>query len=358
MKKNIALLAVTAALAACGKADDKPKVEEIRPVRVLTIAESSTERSVEYAAEIRARHEVRLAFRVPGKIARRLVEVGSRVRAGQPLAELDPADLALAEAGAKAQVAALETDRNLAQADLKRYRELRERNFISQAEFDRRASALEAAESRLAAAQASLRQSTNQAGYAALAADADGVITAIEAEAGQVVAAGQPVVRLARTGELEASFAVPEVQVDAARRASGYTVTLNARPGKSWPAKLRELSPSADPLTRTYAARATIAGAGSDLELGMSARVAVRLPATTGARIEVPLAAVVSRGSTPQVFLVDAQGIVKPQDVTTAGMAGERVAIATGLKPGDVIVAAGASLLTPGQRVKVLAEGK
>ena len=352
MRMLIAPVLAALSLAACSDAIEK-KPEEIRPVRVITIGETAEPRAVAYAAEVRARHEVRLSFRVGGKIVERLVEVGSKVRAGQPVARLDAADLALAAASPKAQAASLETERNLAAADLARYRELREKNFISQAEFDRRSSALEAAAAKLEAAQAVFRQSSNQAGYALLVADRAGVITAIEAEAGQVVAAGQTVARLAQRGEMEAAFAVPEAQRPLVESATEMAVTLNALPGKQWKAKLRELSPAADPVSRTYSVRATILKASEDVELGMSARVAVTASGAAP-RLEVPVSALYSRGDQPQVFVVDGNGMVQARAVKTAGIAGERVAIASGLEPGDVVVAAGAALLRPGQRVRVL----
>lgn len=355
MNKSIALAMAASFLAACSDATEK-KPEEVRPVRVITIGEPAAPRIVSYAAEVRPRHEVRLAFRVGGKILERLVEVGSIVRPGQPIARLDAADLALAAASARAQAASLETERNLAAAELKRYRDLREKNFISQAEFDRRTSSLEAAGAKLEAAQAAFRQSANQAGYALLVADSAGVITAIEAEAGQVVAAGQTVARLARRGGMEAAFAVPEVQRQLVENAREFAVTLNALPGRQWKAKLRELSPAADPVSRTYAVRATILGAGEDIEIGMSARVAVSA-AGAGPQLEVPVAALFSRGDRPQVFLVDGDGVVQARQVKTAGISGERVLIESGLKAGDVVVAAGAALLRPGQRVRIL-QGK
>ena len=347
-----AALVAVGVLAGCSKATET-KVEPVRPVRVLTIGETSAPRSVEFAAEVRARHEIRLSFRVGGKIVERLVEVGASVRAGQPIARLDVADLALAAASARAQAASIESERDLAAADLKRYSDLREKNFISQADFDRRASTLAAATARLDAAQAVYRQSANQAGYAVLTADSAGVITALEAEAGQVVAAGQTVARLARRGDMEAAFAVPEAQRGLVEGASGFSVTLSALPGKKLNAKLRELSPAADPVTRTYAVRVTLQDAGEDVELGMSARVAVSAGGAAP-RIEVPVAALYSRGDQPQVFLVDKDGTVRPQAVKTAGISDERVTIESGLKPGDVVVAAGAALLRAGQRVRVL----
>lgn len=353
MRKILALIAL-AALAACGKAPD-PRPEDVRPVRVLRIGAAEAKRSFELAGEVRPRHETRLAFRVGGKIVERLVEVGSRVKAGQPVARLDVSDLELAVTSAKAQVASLQAERDLAAADHARYKELRAKNFISQAEYDRRANAHATAEARLDAARAQLRQASNQAGYALLAADTDGVITALEAEAGQVVAAGQTVARLARPGEKEIAIAVPESQREFVERASAFAVTLSAVPGKSWQGRLRELSPAADPAARTYAARITVLEPGAEVELGMSARVTAS--ANGGAsRIEVPIAALHAKGEQPQVFVVQGGTTVQPRAVKTGGIAGDRVVIESGLAPGDVVVAAGAALLRPGQKVRVLDE--
>ncbi len=351
MSRVVAAIAAAALLLACTPEAEK-KPDEIRPVRVLRVGAGEALRSFESVGEVKARHETRLAFRVGGKMIERLVETGSVVRAGQPVARLDPADLALAEASARAQEASAQAERNLAAAEMKRYRELRERNFISQAELERRASALATAQARLEAVRAQRRQMANQAAYAVLATDTAGVIVAIEAEAGQVVAAGQTVARLARPGEKEIAFAVPESQRDFFEHASALRVTLNALPGRSWRARLRELAPVADPVTRTYAARASILEAGDDVELGMSARLTAS--ANGGSRIEVPIAALYSRGDQPQVLLVAPDGTVRPQPVKTAGIANERVVIESGLKAGDIVVAAGAQLLRPGQRVRVL----
>ena len=345
-------------LAACGKAPET-RPEEVRPVRVLKVGEpkGSSARSVEFAGEVRARYETRLAFRVGGKIVERNVEVGARVRQGQVLARLDPEDLAQAAASASAQVASVQAERELAAADLKRYTDLREKNFISQAEFDRRASAFTTADARLQAVRAQYRQAANQTAYATLAADTAGVITAIEAEAGQVVAAGQTVARLARPGEKEVVIAVPESQHARLERAREFTISLNALPGKTWQGRLRELSPVADPVTRTYAARITVLGAGEDVDLGMSARVAVAdLEARAG--IELPIAALYARGDAPQVWLVGTDGTVRLAPVTTRGVTAERVVVDSGLAAGDLVVIAGAQLLRPGQRVRPMTNGQ
>ena len=350
--KALLVVALAALLAACGKAPE-PKPDETRPVRVIRIGEDTGARAAEFAGEVRARYETRLAFRVPGKLVERLVEVGTTVRAGQALARLDPSDLSLAAEGARAQLASARAERDLAEAELRRYRDLRDRNFISAVEYERRANAFATADARYQAARTQERQAANQAAYAVLAADHPGVVVAIEAEAGQVVSAGQGVARVARHGDREIAFAVPESRRDLVVPGATYTVTLNALPGRSWTAALRELSPSADPATRTYAARATLRSPGPEVDLGMSARIAVAAPAGPP-RIELPVAALHSRGDVPQVLLVAADGTTRTQPVKTAGLAGDRIVVESGLKAGDVVVAAGASLLRPGQKVRVL----
>jgi len=337
---------------ACSK-PPPPKTEEIRLVRVLKVGPVERTRTVEYPGDVRARYETRLGFRVPGKILSRLVEVGSKVRAGQPIARLDARDLELAAASARAQVAQFEADKTLAAADLARYRELRAKNFISQAEFERRQSLYDTAAARLDAARAQARQAANQTGYAVLAADTAGVITAIEAEAGQVVSAGQTVARLARPGDREIAIAVPEAQRELLAGASEFAITLNAVSARRWTGRLREVSPAADPATRTYGARISIVQAGDEVELGMSARVTARF-AARDTRIELPVAAIYSKGDMPNVWLVDAGGSVRLQPVQTGGLAGERVLIDSGLRPGDTVVIAGAQMLHAGERVRLL----
>ena len=312
-------------------------------------------RRLAYAGEIRARVETRLAFRVGGKLVERSVQTGSRVRAGDIIARIDAGDLALGVNAARAQVAGIEAERSLAEVDLKRHRELRERNFISQAELDRRAQLLASTDSRLEAARAQLGQSTNQAGYAVLRAESDGVITGVEAEAGQVVAAGQTIARLARAGDMEIAFAVPEVQRESVRKAADFSLSAAALPGQIWKGRLRELSPAADQVTRTYAARVTLIEPAPGLEFGMSARVEVAASESVHA-IELPLAALYTRGTSAQVFVLGDDGTVRLQEVKLGAATSAGVLVESGLKSGERVVVAGAPLLRPGQRVRVLEE--
>ncbi len=198
-------------LAACSK--EAAKVEDIRPVRVLVLTSSNVGINAEFPGEVRARVESRLAFRVPGKITARKVDPGTIVTRGQVLMQLDPQDLRLSQAQAKATLTAAETSRDLAKAELKRYQELRIKNFVSGAVLDQKMSAWKAAQANVDAAQAGYFGQSNQAGYATLVADSDGVVTAVDADVGTVVSPGTPVVRVAKAGEKEIVIGLPEDKV-------------------------------------------------------------------------------------------------------------------------------------------------
>jgi multidrug efflux system membrane fusion protein len=243
-----------------------------------------------FPGEVRARYESRLGFRLGGKLVERRVDVGAVVKRGQVLARLDAQDASLNAAQAEA-------NRALAEAEAKRYRELREKNFVSQAVLDAKETAL-----KTAAAQAGVAR--NQAGYTTLVADRDGVVTAVEAEAGQVVAAGQTVLRVAEGNEKEIVIAVPEGDVEKVRGAEGFAVSLNSLPGRSWTGRLRELSPSADAATRTFTARIGVAQADEAVRLGMSARVEAKVGLRDTA-LRLPLSAFFTRNDQANVWVVD-----------------------------------------------------
>ena len=214
--------AVAASLAACAKQEPAP--EPVRSVKVMTVGAGTFQSGHEFSGEVRPRVESRLGFRVAGKIVKRQAELGQRVKAGQVLAQLDAQDYQLAADAARAQLAAATTNRDLAAADFKRYATLRDQNFISGAELERRETTLKAAQAQLDQAKAQLASQGNQAGYTTLVADVSGVVTAVEAEPGQVVTAGTPVVRIAQDGPRDVVFAVPEDQVAAIRVGSDVAV--------------------------------------------------------------------------------------------------------------------------------------
>ncbi len=338
-------------LAACSK--EAAKVEDIRPVRVLVLTSNNVGINAEFPGEVRARVESRLAFRVPGKITARKVDPGTIVTRGQVLMQLDPQDLRLSQAQAKATLTAAETSRDLAKAELKRYQELRIKNFVSGAVLDQKMSAWKAAQANVDAAQAGYFGQSNQAGYATLVADSDGVVTAVDADVGTVVSPGTPVVRVAKAGEKEIVIGLPEDKVETLRKVQDVTVRLWANPNAVIPGKVREVSPVADAATRTYAVKVSIPDTAADVKLGMTALV--QFASTTATpMIRVPLTALFHEKATTSVWLVE-NGAVRLVPVQIGGTAGNEVVLVGGVKPGQTVVTAGVNLLKAGQKVKILA---
>ena len=333
-----------------------PPEEPVRSVKVITVGLGAFESGQEYAGEVRARVESRLGFRVAGKITKRTVEVGQRVKAGQLLAQLDPRDYQLAADAGRAQVVAATTQRDLAAADLTRYRTLKDQNFISGAELERREATLKAAQATLEQAQAQLAGQGNQTGYTQLLADVSGVVTAVEAEAGQVVAAGTPVVRIAQDGPRDVVFAVPEDKL--ARVPVGSAVTVRSwTGGPSLRGTVRELAASADPVTRTFPVKVTLSekDAGEALPLGTTAYVVPQAVAQlAGGVIKLPTSALRQEGKGSAVWVLDTASMtVRSQPVQIATADGNEAVIASGLQPGQKVVSAGVHVLSPGQKVTI-----
>jgi RND family efflux transporter MFP subunit len=344
------VLASSALLLACQK--PVPKTEDVRPVRVLKLDAQTVERSSEFSGEVRPRIESRLGFRVPGKILLRKVEVGDVVKRGQLLMELDPTDLQLAQTQTRAALVAAESNRDLAKADLARYQDLFNNKFVSKAVLDARDTAYKSAQASVEQAQAGLKNSANQSGYTRLLADMDGVVVAIDAEAGQVVGAGTPVLRLARPDQKEVVFGIPEDRVDVLRALPEVQVRLWADPKKIMNGKIREISPQADPTTRTYAARVTLPTAGPEVKLGMTAYVSYARK-TAQPVIKVPLSAMYQEKNITSLWVVD-KGVAQLVPVKVAGVSGNDVLIASGVTAGQQVVTAGVHVLKPGQKVKIL----
>lgn len=343
-------LSLSLALAGCSKPVEK--VEEVRPVRAMTMAAANSRTVAQFSGEIRARYESRLGFRVGGKIVARKVDVGAMVKRGQLLMQLDPQDLQLAQSQANAALGAAESNLELAKAELARYKDLREKNFVSQAVLDSKETAYRSARATRDQAAAALRTQRNQTGYGNLVADVDGVVTGIDAETGQVVAAGTPVVRLAQLGEKEVVISIPEDQVDVLRKVTDVTVRTWANQDEALPGKLRELSPVADAATRTYTAKISLPKAPEDVRLGMTAYVTFSANGGTP-MLKVPLTALVQNQGASAVWLVE-NGTVRLAPVQLAGASGNDMLVASGLNPGQVVVTAGVHLLKPGQKVTVL----
>lgn len=356
LRLALGLIGVPLLLAACSK--PQPQPEPVRSVRTLVVASAAAAGTQDYAAEIRARTETRLGFRVGGKMVSRSAEIGQRVKAGDVLARLDPEDLRLSQEAARAAVQAAQVNHDISLADFRRFKELRDQGFISGAELERREAALKSAAAQLDQARAQAAVQGNQAAYTTLVAPAAGVVVGVDAEPGTVLAAGTPVLRLALDGPRDVVFAVPEDAVAPVRtmlgRAGALSVKLWGAPDKL-SATVREVAAAADPATRTFLVKADVS---SPLQqLGQTATVSIELPRVEGVTL-LPLPAVKEHKGRSAVWVVDPPAqVVRTREVEVAGAQGNDVIIRSGLKPGDVVVTAGVHVLTEGQKVRVLTAG-
>jgi RND family efflux transporter MFP subunit len=293
---------------------------------------------------------------VPGKVSARLVEVGSTVKAGQVLARLDPGDQQLGIEAARQQLSAAQTNYDQSAKDLARFSELAKQGFVGAADLERRASAARVAEAQLAQAKAQLGTFENQSAYTSLRADHDGIVTAIGAEVGQVVAAGQMVVRVARRGEREVVVNVPENRLSEVRDAKQIKIGFWAEPDKLLDGKVREIAPSADPVTRTYATKITILKPDADIQLGMTAN-AYFMSDGQGSVVRLPSTALYQKGDDTAVWVVDPKtGQVSLRPVKVGRFGDDAVTIISGLAGGELVVRAGVHKLFPNEKVRILPE--
>ena len=347
----LALLPLALVMAACSPAEPESDTSP-RPALVVQPGTGDALRDI-YPGEVRARYEPELAFRIGGKISRRMVTVGDRVEAGQPLAELNAEDVRLELDAARARLASARSDQRLARSELERYRTLLERQVISQSQFDSVESRAEASDAQLEQARAQLKVAGNQADYAVLEPPETGVIAQRLAEAGQVVAAGQAVFVLAVDGDREVVIDLPEQDVKRFQVGDEVAIELWSRPGEPFPGRIRELAPAADPSSRTFEARVAFDNDTADAELGQSARVLVD-HANGGADVlTVPLAAVTADQGESFVWVVnpDDATLVKTP-VRTGAYREDRVPVLEGLSADDWVVAAGTQVLREGQKVR------
>ncbi|MCJ2090387.1 efflux RND transporter periplasmic adaptor subunit [Methylobacterium sp. E-005] len=338
------------ALAACSPAETAVPQE---PPLVQTVAVAPSAAGIaRYTGVIRARTESNLGFRVGGKIYERLVDPGDHVRLGQPLMRLDRTDFTLALNAARASVEAARAQMIKAKADDERSRKLVGDGWTSKQTYDQNKAAADAAIAQFANAEAQASQVANQAGYSELQADADGVVMEVPTEPGQVVAAGQTVVKLARDGAREAEVFLPEGSRQLAKGSA--SATLYAEGETTYPAKLRELSATADPATRTYRARYILSGGGETAPLGATVTLRLKpLDAQRTASVDVPLGALIDIGQGSAVWKFNADTkTVTAQAVSVARMSEESAQVVSGLSPGDRIVSLGAHLLKAGQAVR------
>ncbi|MBK4999432.1 efflux RND transporter periplasmic adaptor subunit [Pseudomonas sp. S31] len=334
-------------LAACGQEAAAPAA----PRPALVVQPQPLEAGADsYPGEVRARFEPELAFRIAGKVSRRLVEEGQRVKAEQPLAELDPQDVRLQLEANRAQLAAAEANLSLARAERDRYQKLLERQMVSHSQYDNAENLYRAGLARVKQAKAEFDVAGNQAGYAVLRAPQAGVIAKRQVEVGQVVAAGQTVFTLAADGEREVVISLPEQQFAHFAVGQAVSVELWSHPNERFEGRIRELSPAADPRSRTFAARIAFTSAKVPADIGQSARVYIAH--AMGVPLAVPLSAVNAENGQAYVWRVDPQHRLERAPVRLGPYGSERVPVLAGLQADDWIVAAGGHVLREGQEVR------
>lgn len=335
-------------LAACGNGESTAVA--VRPAMVVQ-PQLAGDLMDAYPGEVRARLEPELAFRIGGKVAKRLVDVGARVKKDQPLAELDPQDVRLQLEATRAQVAAAEANLQLVRAERDRYKTLLARNLVSRSQYDNAENLYRSGEARMKQIKAEFNVADNQAGYAVLRASQDGVVAQRMVEVGQVVAAGQTVFTLAADGEREVLINLPEQAFERFKVGQDVAVELWSQPDQRFPGRIREMSPSADPQSRTFAARVAFVEGKVPAELGQSARVFI---AHNGeVPLAVPLSALTAEKGQPYVWVVNPQdSTLKRTDVRIGAYGEKTVPVLEGLQATDWVVAAGGQVLREGQQVR------
>jgi multidrug efflux system membrane fusion protein len=344
-------LLLVCACAGCSHKSEPPP--EPRLVEVVRVTVGSTSGDVAYSGEVRPRYETNLSFRVGGKVIARNVEVGSLVKKGDVLARLDPEDQQLNARSAQSQLAAARSEYEQNKAELEPYTDLYKKNFISKMELDRRRSAFDVANAKVEQAQAQLAVTTNQAGYTTLSADDAGVVTAIAVEIDQVVAAGQTVMKVARTADREVVISVSESRLSDLNASNDIAISLWTAPKRIYKGKLREVSPVADPVTRTYTAKISVLDADPAMKLGMTANVYLKAAQRADA-IMLPATALFQDNGHAAVWVVDnATSQVRLLPIEVGGYVEDKVVVLSGLASGERVVRAGVHKLSVGEKVRV-----
>lgn len=346
------LAAIVLSMGPIGCAKQEAAQEVIRPVLTQKVRLTKSVDQTAYSGEVRARYETDLGFRIGGKIVERKVDVGAVVRKGDLLARLDPADARLNADAARAQVAAAETEFNFANAELTRYKALLDKAFIGESAFEAKQNSYNSAKAKLTAARSQASVNVNQSAYTSLHADQDGVITAVTGEVGQVVAAGQAVMRLARPEEKEVVINAAESKIAELQKSQQVLVRLWAQPDKIFRGQVREIAPTADATTRTFSVKVTILEPGPEVKLGMTANVLAGGSDTQ--TVLLPLTAIYSQNGKAGVWVVDpGTSKVALRAVEIGQYREDGVTILSGLKPGENVVTAGVHKLIPGQTVRL-----
>ncbi|WP_378949536.1 efflux RND transporter periplasmic adaptor subunit [Mesorhizobium sp. ANAO-SY3R2] len=346
-----AVVAIGVAVTACSEAKTET-VAATRPVKVVEIAKTSTTRELDYSGAVRARTEMNLGFRVAGKITERVVNIGDKVSPGDLLARIDPTDYQLAVTGAEASLAAAEQQVETALLADQRAEQLFAKKFASEAQREQAALAYKQAASQRDAALSSLKQAENQVAYAELRSDQSGIVTAINADTGQVVGAGTPVVSVAVDGEKEVQIAVPELEITQFAPGQPVTVTFWSYDQILLDGKVREVAGSADPQSRTFSVRISLPDDARVL-LGMTARIAASIDSKQQ-MVSIPLSALARQEGKNIVWVVkEGADTVHARGIKVAEFVADGVQVAEGLQPGDLVVAAGTQFMTENLKVKL-----
>lgn len=349
---GLSAFALLVLLAAC-KPVEEPQPEPIRPVRVTTVERQEGGETASLTGQVEAQEEVNLSFRVGGRMIERSVNVGDRVRAGQVVARLESDTPRNALRSARAELTAARARLVEAQNNFERHRSLLDRGFITRAMFDQAEQAYRTARAQVDSVQAQANIAETQLGYADLIAASSGTVTARRAEPGEVVGAGQPIIQLAREGGRDAVFDVPARIIETAPADAEVVVVLSSDPKVRATGRVREVSPQADPVTRTFKVRIGLNDPPAAMRLGSTVTGSVQLGAGPG--IEIPASALTTANQRPAVWVLDpASNTVSLRNIEVLRYGLARVAVAEGLQPGDIVVTAGVQTLRPGQQVRLL----
>lgn len=346
---TLCALAAGTLLTGCRRAEETP-VPEVRPVRVVRIETQAAGTTVSLTGRLRAQAEINQSFRIDGRMVARNVDVGDQVKVGQVLARLDPMNEESGLQSARAQLAAAEAQALEARTMYNRMRGLLAERAVSRASFEQAQAMSRITQSQVDSAQALARIAQNRLSYTELVSDVAGVVTARGAEPGEVVPAGSMIVQVAREGAVDAEFDVPAAIKDIAPSNPDIVVSLASNPEVTAIGKVREVSPRADPVTGTFAVRVQLPHPPPAMRLGSTVIGHMKLQRAPA--IEVASSALIQSAGKPAVWVVDTKtGTVSMRDVVLQGYREDRVQVARGLAPGDVVVTAGAQALRPGQKV-------
>ena len=339
-------------LAGCSQeADERPP--QVRPVQTITVERISTGQTTTFTGHIQAQDQVSLAFRVSGRMIERTANIGDKVSAGQVIARLDSQNARNTLRSAQAALAASESQLVTAENTFSRQDQLLRNGFTTRANHDAARSALQTAQSAVDSAEAQAKIAEDNLGYTDLVGDASGTVTARGAEPGEVVQAGQMIVQVARAGGRDGVFDVPGQILREAAPDSVITVTLADDPQIKALGRVREVSPQADPVTRTFRVWIGLDNVPEAMRLGSTVNGQVTVANT--AAIEIPASALTAVNNAPAVWVVDPQTeTVALRNIEVERFGNAYVGVASGLSAGDVIVTAGVQALHPGQKVRLL----